>query len=251
MELLLSKLDEKLNQQAMVITNAVTKNVMEALDEKMKLITEENHILKSKVSDLEQKLRNMEQDKRKNNLVFFGVQELGKSEIELVDNIKEIITDMGVYLDSHEISNLYKIGKRSSNKNRPVVVSITTMWKKRMILKNKSNLPSGIYVMEDCSKEVLETRKQLKPQLEEEKKKGNIAFLIQDKLIVKKPTDKNREKRKREGSDSPKSLSSQKKINKHATHPSPNAVGKEVVRPGILNYVERKRPASVSETSKN
>ncbi|CAH0714155.1 unnamed protein product, partial [Brenthis ino] len=86
-------------------------------------------------------------------------------------------------------------------------------------------------------------RKQLQPQLEEERKKGNIAYLKYDKLIVKKPTDKTRDKRKREDSGSPNS-STQKKINS-------KSVSKEIKGPNILNYVGRGRTASLSEISKN
>ncbi|CAK1595043.1 unnamed protein product [Parnassius mnemosyne] len=112
MELLLLKLDEKLEKQAEKITQSVTKNVMEALDEKMKTIIEENNFLKNKVSELEQKLIAVDKEKRKNNLVFFGIEEKGKSEGELVDYIKDLIVDMGVHMDSHEISNVYRIGKQ-------------------------------------------------------------------------------------------------------------------------------------------
>ncbi|GBP66890.1 Probable RNA-directed DNA polymerase from transposon BS [Eumeta japonica] len=50
MEILLAKLDEKLDQQTKLITTSVTKNVMAALDEKLKAITEENAQLKNKIS---------------------------------------------------------------------------------------------------------------------------------------------------------------------------------------------------------
>ncbi|XP_045448905.1 craniofacial development protein 2-like [Melitaea cinxia] len=178
MELLLLKIDEKLEKQAEKITHSVNINVMEILDEKLKTITEENNILKNKVSELERKLKSVDREKRKNNLVLFGLEETGKSEGELIDYIKELISDTGVCLDSHEINS--------------------------------------INVKEDYSKEILEKRKQLQPQLEEEKKKGNIAYIKYDKLIVLNPKNNNREKRKRETSDSPKS-SALKKTTKHQT----------------------------------
>lgn len=78
--------------------------------------------------------------------------------------------------------------------------------------KNKANRPPAVNVKEDFSIEVLEKRKQLLPRLEEERKKGNIAYLKSDKLIVKRPTDNTRDKRKREDSGSPNALN-QKKIN--------------------------------------
>ncbi|XP_073961543.1 uncharacterized protein [Choristoneura fumiferana] len=210
MEWLMKMLDEKLNNQTFLITNSVTKNVMEALDEKMRCITEENNILKSKVSELQLEVKFLKNEKRKNNLIFFGVEEIGKTECELVDCIMEAIIESGTHFQSNEISNIYRIGKRINNKNRPVVVSITSLWKKHIILRNKSKLPQGIYIKEDYSKEVLEIRKQLQMQVEQEKKKGNIAYIKHDKLIVKKNRDNNPEKRKREESGSPNS-SNQKK----------------------------------------
>lgn len=250
MELLLLKLDEKLNQQTKLITESVTYNVMGALDEKLKVITEENIRLKEKISTLEQKLMVMEREKRKYNLVFFGIEENGKSEVELVDYVKDIIIATGTHLNSQEISNIYRIGKNKNVKNRLVVISVTTLWKKHMILKNKSKLPPGVYIKEDYSKEVLEKRKQLQAQVEEERKKGNIAFLKHDKIIVKKSSGINREKRKREGHDSPNSAS-QKKIDVKGNPLFTPAKGKEILKPNILNYVERGRPASMSEIPKN
>ncbi|KAF9405846.1 hypothetical protein HW555_000170 [Spodoptera exigua] len=123
MELLLRKLDEKLEKQANLITQSVTKNVTEAIDEKMNAIMEENKLLKNKVLELELKIKSLEREKRKNNLVFFGVEEIGKTERELVDYIKDTIEESGVQMNSQEISNIYRIGKQAENKNRPVVVS--------------------------------------------------------------------------------------------------------------------------------
>lgn len=118
MELFLLKIDEKLERQAEKITHSVTVNVIEALDEKMKTIIEQNNILKNKVSELERKLKAVEREKRKNNLVFFGLEEMGKSEEELVNYIKELISNTGVYLDCHKINSVYRIGKKGENKNR-------------------------------------------------------------------------------------------------------------------------------------
>lgn len=252
MEWLLTMLDEKLNNQTLIITKSVTSNVMEALDEKLRCITEENNILKTKVSELQLEVNYLKNEKRKNNLVFFGVEEKGKTEGELVDCIKEAIIDSGTFFESNEISNIYRIGKQTKNKNRPVIVSITTLWKKHIILRNKSKLPQGIYIMEDYSKEVLEKRKQLQAQVEEEKKKGNKVFLKQDKLVVKKNKENNPEKRKREESGSPNSSNQKKTITSTPNRQAnPKPLGKDLIRPNILNYVERGRSNSLSETPKN
>lgn len=133
MELLVAKLDakldEKLNQQTLLLTTAVTNNVMEALNEKLSNIVEENNNLKKKITYLEQKLFIVEKDKRKNNLIFFGTHELDKTETELVDYIKELVVDAGVHLNSQEINNVQRTGRWTGNKNRPVVVSFSSIWK--------------------------------------------------------------------------------------------------------------------------
>lgn len=257
MELLLQKLDEKLERQAATITNNVTSNVMQALDEKMKTLLEENNNLKTKITKLEQKLESMEKDKRKNNLVFFGIEEKEKTECELVDYLKEIIVDMGVHLDSHEIAKIYRIGQRSK-KNRPVVVSFTTIWKRNLILKCKLNLPQDTYLTEDFPKEVLEIRKNLQPLLKEERKKGNLAYLKYDKLVVKPPTESNREKRKRGETESPEAPTTNTKKKQltekdGSSDDSTSKNGKGIAKPSILNYVARGRTASLSDskTTKN
>ncbi|GBP04928.1 hypothetical protein EVAR_3810_1 [Eumeta japonica] len=66
---------------------------------------------------------------------------------------------------------------------------------------NKKKL-KNVYVSEDYPKEILDTRKKLQVKLEEQRKKGNYAFINYDKLIVKQGKPGN-EKRKREPSSSP------------------------------------------------
>lgn len=250
MQVLLEKLDEKLNQQTQIITATVTKNLMEALDEKLKSVIEENNNLKIKVATLEQKLNRVDIDKRRNNLVFFGIEEKGKREDELVDYITDIIIKSGTNFTRQEINNLYRIGA-PSNKNRPLVVSFTTTWKKHQILRNKTKLPSDIYIKEDYPKQILEVRKQLQVKVEEERKKGNIAFLKHDKLVVKKPNEANREKRKREDTGSPNSPTQKKITATNFLNKQPISTVKDVIKPNILKYVTRERSMSVSDISKN
>lgn len=110
MELLFSKLEKKLNQQTLTITTScyhhVTKNVMEALEKKMKTLLEENNRLKSEVSDLKLKVNNLEKEKPKNNLVFLRLEEKGKTECKLVDYVKETLIETRLHITSQEISNV-------------------------------------------------------------------------------------------------------------------------------------------------
>lgn len=243
MEIVLKTINDKFNEQTITLTAAVTKNIMEALDEKMKTLTEENKTLKTKITNLEQKVTYLENEKRQKNLILFGMEEKGKSEAELVDLVKETIIESGIHLDSQEISHIRRIGIKT-NENRPVLFSLTTIWKKHQILKNKRNLPSNVYINEDFPREVLETRKKLKNQLEEERKNGNIAYIKYDKLIVKKPTEANREKRKREKTVSP-STPIYKKQN------TSNATKTPIILAQRKTLATRERSSSLTETTKN
>ncbi|KAK9875453.1 hypothetical protein WA026_007847 [Henosepilachna vigintioctopunctata] len=64
--------------------------------------------------------------------------------------------------------------------------------------------------MEDYSEEALKKRKKLQTKLVEEGNKGNIAYLKYDKPIIKE-NNTSQEKRKRDMSTSPSSLSTQLK----------------------------------------
>lgn len=250
-ELLLSKLDEKLQQQTYVITTAVTKTVMDALEEKIAPIIEENRNLKIKMSKLEHKLNVMEKDKRKFNLVLFGVKKNEKSEIELIDHVKEIILKSGIHIESYEINNIYRIRLSKPSNSPPIVITLSSMWKKHLILKNKTKLPTGIYIKEDFPKEILEIRKKLQPKVDEERKKGNFAFIKYDKLIVKNPNDNNREKRKREQSKSP-NASIQKKSNTNKNiEEVVNKTTKQNIKPNILTYMAREKSTSLTDLPKN
>lgn len=250
MEILLMKINEKFNEQTTILSTEITKNVMEALDEKLKTLKEENNNLKTKVTNLEQKILFLEKEKRTNNLILFGIDEKGKSEIELIEYVKDIILKSGTQLENQEISYIKRIGAQY-DKNRPVKICLTTTWKKHLILKNKRNLPTNVYIKEDFPKEVLEIRKQLQTQMQTERANGNVAFIKYDKLIVKKP-DNTREKRKREFSGSP-TTPSQKKPSMKSTENAKTSQSftKEVIKPSILTYVTRERSASMTELPKN
>ncbi|KAL4712349.1 hypothetical protein ACJJTC_001510 [Scirpophaga incertulas] len=78
-----------------------------------------------------------------------------------------------------------RLGKKVDGQIRPVLISLTLNWRKLEILKNKKSFPENIYVTEDFPKDVLTKRKDLKKIAEEEKAKGNVAYIHYDKIIIK------------------------------------------------------------------
>ncbi|XP_045448961.1 uncharacterized protein LOC123657463 [Melitaea cinxia] len=119
------------------------------------------------------------------------------STLELFTKVKEcFLQELEINVEEWEINKIHRIGNiQKSGKQRPVLLSFVSGWKKREMMENKKKL-KNIYIAEDYSKETLEKRKALQPQLIEERKKGNLAIIKYDKLIVKRNTIK--EKRKRQ-----------------------------------------------------
>lgn len=200
-QLLFDNMKIEMQKQTAELTESITKNLMDRMDEKLTPIIEENEKLKQKVSDLEKEMEYLKREKKSKNIIIFGLEEGENSTSELFQSIKDTLKeDLKMNIEQNEINKLYRLGKNKlQNKSRPVLCSFINAWKKDEIMKNKKSF-KNIYISEDYSKEVLEKRKALLPQLQEERKKGNIAFLNYDKLVVK---ESNTEKRKREPTTSP------------------------------------------------
>lgn len=65
------------------------------------------------------------------------------------------------------------------------MITVTLVWRKIELLKNKKLFPENIYITEDFPKEVLLKRKELRKQKEEEIINGKIAFIRYDNIIIK------------------------------------------------------------------
>ncbi|CAB3236823.1 unnamed protein product [Arctia plantaginis] len=234
------KMKQEMSAQTREITEAVTKKVSESINEKLTALVEENNNLKTEVKTLQDKIKLMEDHKRKNNIIFFGMQEEqnNKSPIDSITKLLEKY--MNIHINPQEINNVYRLGAKQDNKPRPILVTFTTNWRKNEILKNKKKLDHEIYIKEDLSKEILEKRKELLPQLQEERAKGKICYFVKDKIVIKESKDDKRDKRKRDCSTSPNNQPTlaPKKINKTNN---------------MLNYMVRGRSASLSTppTTKN
>lgn len=199
-QLLFESIKIETHKQTIEIQTSVTNKVMEILDVKLEPIIAENKMLKTKLENLEKEMESLKRAKKQNNLIIFGMKEDENSNLELLQNVKKVIkTDLGINLEEREVNNVYRIGKmKSSDEPRPTLVSFINEWKKNEVMKLKKDF-KGVYITEDYTKDVLEKRKKLLPQLIEERNKGNIAYLKYDKIIIKEKSvinSDNRQKRK-------------------------------------------------------
>lgn len=193
----------ELDKQTATITEKVTNTIMRSIDDKIKPIIEENKCLKMHVETLIIKVRNLEDKYRRNNLILHGIKETENNYQDLFNIIKKIIQNMGITIDTYEISTYHRIGrKQDETRVRPILISFTSYKKKIEILKNKNKMTEQTYITEDFSKETLEIRKSLQEKLKQEKAKGNEAFIRNNRIVIREMPEIGN--RKRKPSTSPK-----------------------------------------------
>ncbi|XP_069365306.1 uncharacterized protein [Maniola hyperantus] len=225
---------EEMSQQTAVINQ----NMITTMDEKLKPLVDDIVGLKLDVETLKTKTQYLERQTRKNNLIIHGVQE---TETNFPDLLKHIISVLNVVSDKTgieawdkwEISNVKRIGKKIEGKTRPICTTLTLYWRKMELLRNKKHLPENVYITEDYPKEVLLKRKELKTQLKEELDKGNEAYIVYDRLVIKAKKDK----RKRSPTKSPITPNDERTKNTNKTKMS------------RVNYFDKTRSLSFSGTS--
>lgn len=201
MSTLFSLMKLELEKQTTVITETVTANILQNIDEKIKPLVEENKILKLEVEILNTKINRLEDANRKNNILIHGIKETEKNYTELFDITTGILESIDVKVQNYEINNMYRLGKLGTGKIRPILLSLTSYNKKIEILKNKKKMSKNTHITEDFSRETLEKRRELQSQLKEEREKGNEAYIKNNKIIIKEKREN--EKRKRDTSTSP------------------------------------------------
>lgn len=201
MTMLFNMMKLELDKQTNTITQAVTKNILQSIDERIQPLVDENRILKSEIETLNRKLNYLENANRKNNIIIHGIKETENNHADLLETVTNIFnTTLSVQIENIDINKIHRLGKQNAGKIRPIIVSFTTFNKKIEIMKNKRKLPENTYITEDFTKETLEKRKKLRNQVKLEKEKGNEAFIRNNEVVVKQ---KGNEKRKRESSGSP------------------------------------------------
>lgn len=239
MEKMLLKMKEEFEKQTNTITKNVTDSVVGTIDEKLKPLLQENQELKKQVNTLKSKIKQLERDARKSNIIVHGVKESENSNSELVALVLDILnttnTNSSESWDKWEISSARRLGEKREQKPRPILITVTLEWRKFELWKNKRLLPENIYITEDFPKDVMDKRKELRIQQQEQIKNGKQAFIRYDKLIIK---EKPVEKRKRSPTDSPKN--------------PPNQTEGRITTPAKMNktskleYARRVRSDSIS-----
>lgn len=175
---------EFMGQFASELKSDIVAAVNENINSKFEILTAENVVLKSKVSELEKQIEYNERELKRKNLVFHGIVCEGLQYFELENTILRIINEqLNVQCYEDEIDFIKRI--KSNNTNYVVTIGLTTWRKKLLILQNKRNLNnSPIYLTEDLPKKVREERKSLIPIMNDAREQGKHAILKYNKLLI-------------------------------------------------------------------
>lgn len=161
-------------------------NRLEQVEEASSRLEQEAVLMREKIERLEVKNDYLENQSRRNNLVFIGVDEKSS---ETWDECKSVLIETvrretGVVLDEMDIERAHRIGS-GNKKPRPLIAKFLHFKKREDVLQSRRSIKGGkLFIREDFSARVLEERRKLMPRLKEAKDSGQKAFLTFNKLKI-------------------------------------------------------------------
>lgn len=148
------------------------------------------------LADLKEKMNDMENRNRRNNVRVVGLAEHEKeSWSDTEEKVKELIkTKLELDADTMVIERAHRVGKRETDRPRVIVARFLNWKDKEQVMKNAKKLKSsGIFINEDYSTETVRRRKELYPVMMKIRSQGHFATMKMDKLVVHDQNEKTEE----------------------------------------------------------
>lgn len=174
----------KLNEHILALENRF--DGFCSLPNDVRVIDSELTSLKTTVNNLAQKLDNIENRGRRNNLLIFGFRE-SPDELPstLLESIKKTIFQAKLGIDINGIERCHRLGIPKNGKVRPVILKLLDFHEKIAILKNCKKLKgSGLSIGEDYLTRVRQVRSNLWKGTEALHSEANSVRFAFDKLVV-------------------------------------------------------------------
>lgn len=145
----------------------------------------ENTELKETISSMEEKIRTIEMNAAKNNLVFYGLSGEANNRVPPEDIIMRFVKEkLGVILSTNDITGTFFLGN-SNNIKRPILVKLINFNTKQSILRNAFKLKGSAFsISEYFPTHIQEKRRKLIPYFHQAKEAGRSAFLKFDILYI-------------------------------------------------------------------
>ena len=136
---------------------------------------------------LSEKLRDLEDRNRRNNIRIEGIRENRNETDEITEiKVRNLFKNQLGIEDDIEIERVHRTGLHKNGKPRTIVMKLLRYKDKTKILKNRNTLKhTSVWINEDFSKETLYIRKQLAEEIKERKNEGETGLVIRYDRIVK------------------------------------------------------------------
>lgn len=163
----------------------------ENLNKKLDNLSNDMAILMKKDQITEKRLKVVEKEIIKRNLIIFGIQEGEENYWELENRVINVLNNIIDNFTYNDVDFIYRLGKREENQNRPIKIGLIAWRKKLEILGNTKKLKgTSIYIEEDLPKDIRDQNKELIPLMIQKRKEGKFAIVRNGKLITKDREDK-------------------------------------------------------------
>lgn len=142
--------------------------------------------LKGQVSALSDKVDDLENRSRRNNLIVYGTQEeVNETAVSMRKAVIEDLFEAQLGVAVNSIERLHRLGRKMTNRSRPVIIKFFDYNEKMKLMKNAFKLKgTRISLSEDYSRKVQMIRKQLWQTVRDTRTPDDKVFLRYDKLIV-------------------------------------------------------------------
>lgn len=129
-------------------------------------------------------IRTILRNQKKNNIIIHGIEE--NEDEKLMQNTKTLFENrLKLVIDDIQFDNIFRLGKRTEGKARPVLVQLTTNRCKQEILREAARLKgTGFSIVQDLCLEDRISLRQLLPHFKKARELGLRAKIKEDHLIV-------------------------------------------------------------------
>ncbi|KAI8517875.1 hypothetical protein Bbelb_038920 [Branchiostoma belcheri] len=163
-----------------------TKETSDKNADKLKQLEQNMMTYNTEVTEMANKLDYIENQSRRNNLIFDGIKDDRKETWEQSETkVKEVLRNkLRLNTDNIEIERAHRNGK-PGDRPRPIVVKLLRYKDKQNILRQAKMLKgTQIFINEDFSDKIRQKRKDLQPALRAARERGQVAYIRFDKLVI-------------------------------------------------------------------
>lgn len=155
--------------------------------EEMKRLTDELHVSKTLIADLEDKCNYQEDYSRRNNLQIIGIEENPNGETweQTASQVSKLLEGK-LGLPDIQLERAHRVGQRLDQHHRPIIARFSRFCDRDAAMRNATKLRgTRIFINDDLCRASQEKRRAQLPLLKQARSDGKIAYFRHTKLIIK------------------------------------------------------------------